>query len=164
MVYIIYDTRFIAVLVCFQIIKIRAQIERIDISDESLQALSEVGVKTTLRWVVTSDRTSQQQTPFCTDILRTSWTDHFLYRQVIMATHFILYWHPKDIMDRPFSILTGRYGNTLHSVLTSYRRYGQTFFVPTGCYGNTLQDRTLWQNTPSHVLLTWEGRGLITRT
>ena len=41
--------RFIAVFVCFQIIKIRAQIERIDISDESLQALSEVGVKTTLR-------------------------------------------------------------------------------------------------------------------
>ncbi|KAK2184872.1 hypothetical protein NP493_249g00021 [Ridgeia piscesae] len=35
-----------------QIIKIRAQIERIDISDESLQALSEVGVKTTLRYAI----------------------------------------------------------------------------------------------------------------
>jgi len=58
-VYVIYDTRFIAVLVCFQIIKIRAQIERIDISDESLQALSEVGVKTTLRWVVTSEVTGR---------------------------------------------------------------------------------------------------------
>ncbi|KAI0224428.1 RuvB-like 1 [Lamellibrachia satsuma] len=35
-----------------QIIKIRAQIERIDINDESLQALSEVGVKTTLRYAI----------------------------------------------------------------------------------------------------------------